>query len=362
MSKLAELIEASKERIVASFIDRARATVASGSMPPNLLRDSLDDFLLDLVARLREESAGAEEAPVHRSVAASEHGRQRFTLGYDLGGLIREYAILRDVIYEVIEQDRNALSIHDFRSLSKVLVGAIGDAATEYGIAKEAEVTRQIGQHIGFLAHELRNPLGSARLGLELLLRRGECVTNRSSALVMRSLNRVATLIDHALIEQRLRTGPSLTLTAIQLPEFVQEILEEHESDAEDRKVRLAVYASGDPSVVADPRVLRSALTNLIGNAIKFTKPGGAVTVTTKTGEGRAVIEVKDACGGLPEGQVQKLFDPFVQAGKDRSGFGLGLAIAKQAVEAHKGSLRVHNLPGEGCVFLLDLPQPPPAP
>jgi signal transduction histidine kinase len=61
----------------------------------------------------------------------------------------------------------------------------------------------------------------------------------------------------------------------------------------------------------------------------------------------------------LPEGKVQKLFDPFVQTGLDRSGFGLGLAIAKQATQAHGGELRVHDLPEKGCVFVLDLPAEP---
>jgi hypothetical protein len=107
---------------------------------------------------------------------------------------------------------------------------------------------------------------------------------------------------------------------------------------------------------MADPRLLRSALSNLIRNAIKFSKPGGTIWLRGKEAQGRVLLEVEDECGGLPKGEVQKLFDPFVQAGQDRSGFGLGLAIAKQAVEAHDGSIRVHDLPGRGCVFVLDLP------
>jgi signal transduction histidine kinase len=56
---------------------------------------------------------------------------------------------------------------------------------------------------------------------------------------------------------------------------------------------------------------------------------------------------------------VERLFNPFVQAGADRSGFGLGLAIAKQVADAHEGAIRVHDLPGRGCVFVLDLPDLP---
>ena len=72
--------------------------------------------------------------------------------------------------------------------------------------------------------------------------------------------------------------------------------------------------------------------------------------------EGRAVIEVEDSCGGLPPGKVEEAFAPFVRLDNRQTGFGLGLAIAKQAVDAHGGSIRVQDLPGKGCIFVLELP------
>ena len=69
-----------------------------------------------------------------------------------------------------------------------------------------------------------------------------------------------------------------------------------------------------------------------------------------KTNE-KVVIEVEDSCGGLPRGSAERMFLPFVQVGEDKSGYGLGLAIARQAVEAHGGSLSAHDHPGEGCTM-----------
>jgi signal transduction histidine kinase len=69
------------------------------------------------------------------------------------------------------------------------------------------------------------------------------------------------------------------------------------------------------------------------------------------------LFEVFDGCGGLPEDLPQKLFQPFVQVGEDRSGFGLGLVIVKQAVEAHGGAVRVVNDPPQGCCFVVELPR-----
>src|SRR5438132_13472240 len=83
--------------------------------------------------------------------------------------------------------------------------------------------------------------------------------------------------------------------------------------------------------VSADPRLLRSALFNLIVNAIKFSRRGGTVTVRLRPIEGRARFEVEDECGGRPPGAAGGPFDPFVQLGPDRSGVGLGLALRRPA-------------------------------
>jgi signal transduction histidine kinase len=105
-----------------------------------------------------------------------------------------------------------------------------------------------------------------------------------------------------------------------------------------------------------DPRLVSSALTNLVRNAVKFTHQGGTVEIRARVAEERVSIEVEDGCGGLPPGFVERAFAPFAQMGADRTGFGLGLAIAKQAADAHGGSIRVQNLPGKGCIFVLELP------
>ena len=79
-----------------------------------------------------------------------------------------------------------------------------------------------------------------------------------------------------------------------------------------------------------------------------------------KVASGRATIEIEDSCGGLPPGDIERVFSPFVQFGPGAgSGFGLGLAIARQAMDAHGGTLRVQNLPRKGCIFVLELPTSP---
>ena len=112
-------------------------------------------------------------------------------------------------------------------------------------------------------------------------------------------------------------------------------------------------------TIEADPKLLRSAVTNLLRNAVKFTRPGSHVVLRGGLrAEGGVFIEVEDGCGGLAPGSMAKIFTPFTQASADRSGFGLGLAITRQAIQAQGGSVTVRDLPGRGCVFAINFPRP----
>ena len=108
--------------------------------------------------------------------------------------------------------------------------------------------------------------------------------------------------------------------------------------------------------MTVDPRLLSSALGNLLSNGVKYTPPGGLVELRGRIAKGHAYIEVEDACGGLPAGRAEEAFAPFVRLDARESGFGLALAIAKQAIDAHGGNLRIQNLPGKGCIFAVELP------
>ena len=119
------------------------------------------------------------------------------------------------------------------------------------------------------------------------------------------------------------------------------------------------VIEPGDSAwaVNADPQLLASAVTNLLNNAFKFTPAGGRVVLRARTNEDeRLLIEVEDECGGIPA----SVGDPFQafgeRRGRDRTGLGLGLSIARKAIRAHGGDIHIRNLSGKGCVFTIDVP------
>lgn len=109
--------------------------------------------------------------------------------------------------------------------------------------------------------------------------------------------------------------------------------------------------------VTADRQILLSAVSNLVQNAIKYTKRNGYIFLRGELSKDRIIIEIEDQCGGLVNDKIQSLFEPFTQENDDRSGLGLGLAITKKAVHLCQGKISVENIPGKGCIFRLDIPQ-----
>jgi hypothetical protein len=360
LSQLADLIEARVEEITQRWADQLFATGVPEAVRRADVIDSLPAYLRELVEALRREQGF--QSKLHRvevSSIAKGHGRQRFSLGYDVGAMVREYGALRDVLFQIMEETGFAASVRELRVLSKYLIGAIADAASQYALERDEEVRRQAAQHMSFLAHELRNPLASARLTVDVMHRRGQLPKSHSADLLSRSLHRLSDLIDNALVEMRLRAVPEPKMEDMPVDELLHMVAADSAAELETKNLRLNVEAPAGLRMQADRRLLYSALSNLVRNAVKFSREGGAIHLRAKRDGGRLTVEVQDSCGGLPESRMQSLFNPFVQMGQDRSGFGLGLAIAKQAVEAHEGELRVHDLPGQGCIFVLDMPAHP---
>jgi len=110
-------------------------------------------------------------------------------------------------------------------------------------------------------------------------------------------------------------------------------------------------------NVDADRSILAATVVNLLQNSFKFTRLGTTVTLRGSATPDRVLIEVEDECGGLPDGNVDVLFQPFEQRGADRTGLGLGLAISRWGAEANNGRIYARNLPGHGCIFTIDLPR-----
>ena len=146
--------------------------------------------------------------------------------------------------------------------------------------------------------------------------------------------------------------------TQFGIAEFIAELSPAAALDASARGLSFHVEAGhAGVKVDADRSLLAATVVNLLQNAFKFTRPGTTVTLRSSATPDRVLIEVEDECGGLPDGNTNALFHPFEQRGADRTGLGLGLAISRSGAEANNGRICARDLPGHGCIFIIDLPR-----
>ena len=348
---LAELLSTHREHVLQRWTEKVRGTIHPAGMPRLELVDHLPGFLDEVARSLR-----LSESP-EKSRIAAEHGVQRLGLGFNVDSVVREYGALRASIVEVAAEEKVRIPSEEHEVLTNCVITGIAEAVSEYQRQREAEQHRQAGEHFAFIAHELRNPLGSALTAIALLQRQGRIPPDvRAAQILERSLARMNELIDGSLRLAQIGSGITLHREPVSLRSLLDDAELAAAVHAEEKSIAITLHLERDVTVSVDSRLVRSALSNLVRNAVKFTSEGGTVQVRAQPEEARIVIEVEDRCGGLPPGEVEKSFSPFVQIGSDRSGFGLGLAIARQAADAHGGSLRVQNLPGKGCIFTLELP------
>jgi signal transduction histidine kinase len=318
----------------------------------------LPRFLTEIATALREDAGLATAGPSpEQSATAAGHGEQRLRLGFSLDAVVREYGALRHAIVATAQDAGVQLTWRELHILSDATVAGIAHAVTEYTRQRDAELLRLANEHYAFIAHELRNPLSSATMAVHVLKSKGLLPPDgRAVRALSRGLESASELVEQTLQSARIASGIDLRRE----PTSVRSLFEEAEtgamSEAEAKGVDLQMTILHDERIEVDRRLVCSALGNLLRNGVKYSPPAGRVEARGRVQDGRLTIEVEDSCGGLPPGKVEEAFAPFVRLDSRESGFGLGLAIAKQAVDAHGGNIRVQNLPGKGCVFILELP------
>lgn len=353
-TEIIQLITDHRDEVVAHWMAKS-APLVEGELTRDQLLDSLHLFIDEILDGLS--GGGGRLVAQQRSSLAREHGSQRQVLDQPLSMVIREYGLFLEAVVECAERHRRALPVGELLALSKCLYTGAAEAAEEFARVQTAARQQQGYRQFAFLAHELRNPLSSVRLGWESV-RRTHSLASRTSDTVTRNLSKLTNLIDESLVQLRLDSvadGEAVERDPIDLDQLLHECRLDSEAEAEANRITIVIEAE-PASLTGNHRLLRSAITNLLRNAVKFTGVQGCVHVRGRVSGARYAIEIEDECGGIPPDKIERVFDAFSQVGNDRSGFGLGLAIAKQAVQFHSGMISVRNVMPTGCVFLIDLP------
>ncbi len=355
-TRLDEFITLNRDEI----IRRCRAKVAlrsSSPASPAEIDHGVPLFLDQLVTalRLRQTSSLAI------SQTALLHGHDLLVQGLSISQVVHDYGDVCQAITALAVETHAPISTADFGRLNSCLDSAIAGAVTQYGrerdqASRDGETTRNT-ERLGFFAHELNNLLHTALLAFEVVKSGNVGVVGTTGTVLQRSLLDARDLVARALAETRLTQGiqnrePFLVVG------LIVELTPAATLASSGQGLTLVIMPiAPDIAVEGDRQVLSAVLMNLLQNAFKFTHKRSTVTLRVSATADRVQIEVEDECGGLPGGDVDRLFRPFEQRDAHRTGRGLGLAFSRWATEANRGHLSARDLPGAGCVFTVNLPR-----
>ncbi len=211
----------------------------------------------------------------------------------------------------------------------------------------------------GELAHEIKNPLSTIKLNLQLLEEEWaapktprEKRTIRKLQILQKEVQRLTQTLDDFLrftrVEQSRLLPTDINELAAEIAEFIEPELARSSIQLREQ------YTPGLPRLLADPKLLKQAILNIILNAQQAMPQGGELFLRTSSAAGQVAIEIIDTGPGIPENTRDKVFDVFFSTKKE--GSGLGLAVTRRIVEQHGGTVTFQSEPGKGTDFIIRIP------
>lgn len=198
------------------------------------------------------------------------------------------------------------------------------------------------------ISHELRSPLARMNVALELAKQKSDGGNSTLLQRIETESNRLNEMIGRLLMLSKLESGArDFDRQKVNLAKLVEAVAADADFEARAIGKAVKILENQDCRVFGNENLLRSAVENVLRNAVRYTKEGTSVEISLTNGGGRAKISVKDYGEGVPKAELENLFRPFYRVGEARErktgGIGLGLAIAERAVHAHKGTIKAQN-------------------
>jgi two-component system sensor histidine kinase/response regulator len=348
---LRELLQAHGHEVTEAVDGEQALQEVASSSPDVVILDvmmpKLDGFA---VCRRLKEDPRTATVPILLITALAERQDRLTGIGAGANDFLTKPIDTRDVLLRV----RNAI-------YGKRLYDQL---AENYSRLRELETLREDLTHM--IVHDMRTPLTSIIMGLQTVSMIGDLheVQQRCLARAIRGGQTLLGMINDLLDISKMEAG-SLELDCQNLTaaDLVEHALQQIVSLAQEKGLSLVRDIAVDlPSFSGDEDKLRRTLINLLGNAVKFTPPGGTITTSVRfqAGEEAIVFAVRDTGEGLPEEAFQRIFEKFGQVETRQAGrrmsTGLGLAFCKMAVEAHRGRIWVESELGKGSTFSFTIP------
>jgi len=322
---------------------------------------------------LQKKLLEAESAELHQAWKKSEENRLKLKQQI-YAGVIADFVItvllltafLLDITKRLKILVANAHSIPSGKRLENKVTGSDELAVLDAVLHNASEELFSAKEHrkslMEMVAHDLRSPLSTAKSTVELLLSPAVRDSAESSQghleRLRRSLMQLIAFVEDLLTIDKLESGKlELELSVFKIQPLVDDCFESLAIKVQSRDIKL-VKEGENFEMAADQARLTQVVTNLLTNAIKYSPDGGTVKVVTERHDGNVMLSVIDQGKGIARVDREKIFQKFVQAkdAKSNEGYGLGLAICKLIIDAHKGKIGVNSEVGKGSEFWFSLP------
>lgn len=303
----------------------------------------------------------------NRVLMVNQALRQTFGLGdADFTGQPVEQAFPNAALLDALKSDDEGHEVQNQAGrVFHVRVSHIpemGTVASLHDISYLKELDRLKGDFVNTVSHDLRSPL-TAILGYVELIERAGSVNPQQAEFINRvkaSVYTTTNLIDDLLKLGRVEVGTLDELTPVNIKLLVVNALPAFQPQVQEKGQNLQLAETPElPPVMGSRTQLNQMVNNLIGNAIKYTPPGGKIRVMLREEQNQLIFHVADNGPGIPLEEQSRIFERFYRASNapdNVGGTGLGLAIVKNIVDNHRGRIWVDSKPGEGAVFTVVLP------
>ena len=344
------------------FVVQRATPAASNDHPAMDLEDVLDRLYQTSGAELRQRQAALETIAGRTRLLGVAALTAAILIGLGLGAFV----VLR--VARPLHQLRTATRAVANREFSEPLAvsgpSEIRDLTHAFNRMAErlGEIDRLKDEFFTGISHDLRTPLAAIRWSADLL-QTGSLgpLTPKQARLaetIQSSSRRLLALVGQIVELGRFRAGRlELDLRPTDLRSVIGQAVDEVRPLAERGELRLEITMPDELSPTpADAERLHQIVVNLLANAVRFTPPGGRVSVGVKPGPDEISVHVEDTGVGIPADLVSKIFDPYEQAHHGRGGSGVGLTVVRALVEAHGGRVWVESEEGRGSRFTFTLP------
>lgn len=384
--KIEELVRVWVERV-----ERDGKIDSDARLTYQAIRDRIPSLLEALVVRLADTDDSAQLRVLRDH--SCEHGSLRADQGFNPIEIAREYRLLREVLQNTLASDLAVLSavevFETMQTIDRTIDDAIAYCFESYTYAKlerieslriqllltNRELTRLVQDNhncLSYLTHEIKNPLNSIIGYSSILLRQqqrqgselpqGSTKNLQYLERVLKQGRQLLRLVNDTTEIARSHSGElHREPSKIDLCNTLDNLAELFRPMAQSKRLSLQMSCIlDDTTLVTDELRLDQILANLLSNAIRYTKEGGiTVSVTAETSD-RLTIQVSDTGVGIPQDELDCLFDPYYRASSsdaEDGGTGLGLAVVRQLVDLLEGEVRVNSELGRGSTFTLMLPR-----